>query len=312
MSETTQPPLRVVCYGARHTSAQLPRIETGLVTTHGCVLVEASDTSADLIYANDAPRYAEAIEHHERAPGSRLILNVLDLAEHLLGQGYNPYDLLPQLRRAGAVTSTSRYVQGQLIRYFMMRSTVTYQPLKDVSPARRLAGERPFPEYRAMMVGRLRDPNKRAAMAIQALTMAGFAESEVAVVGESVGWGTHLGEVSDEVLNDLYNSVDYVMMPSLLEGLGLPALEGAACGAIPVITSDLSTFPEFYPQHAGCYPSAQAIAIRLRMLSENGPIRHAERQQLLAGSEDLRRQLSGAAVAGRILAVYHSLDSTPS
>jgi glycosyltransferase involved in cell wall biosynthesis len=46
------------------------------------------------------------------------------------------------------------------------------------------------------------------------------------------------GFVSDEALACLYSAAAAVVLPSLLEGFGLPAVEAAACGA-PVLLSDL-------------------------------------------------------------------------
>ena len=51
------------------------------------------------------------------------------------------------------------------------------------------------------------------------------------------------GFVSDEALGALYSSASVVVLPSLAEGFGLPAVEAAACGA-PVILSDLPSHRE--------------------------------------------------------------------
>lgn len=49
--------------------------------------------------------------------------------------------------------------------------------------------------------------------------------------------------VSDTALVDLYNVASMVVLPSLYEGFGLPALEALACG-VPVVASDTSALPE--------------------------------------------------------------------
>jgi len=52
-----------------------------------------------------------------------------------------------------------------------------------------------------------------------------------------------VGFISDENLNEFYNSLDLFLFPSLYEGFGLPVLEAMACG-IPVMISNISSLPE--------------------------------------------------------------------
>ena len=52
-----------------------------------------------------------------------------------------------------------------------------------------------------------------------------------------------LGRVDDDQLLALYRSAHLLVMPSLYEGFGLPALEAMACGT-PVVTSDRTSLPE--------------------------------------------------------------------
>ncbi|BEI40385.1 hypothetical protein PHIN9_03160 [Polynucleobacter sp. HIN9] len=52
-----------------------------------------------------------------------------------------------------------------------------------------------------------------------------------------------LGYVSDDVLNLLYKSALFLVMPSLYEGFGLPLLEALSVGT-PVLTSNCSSMPE--------------------------------------------------------------------
>jgi glycosyltransferase involved in cell wall biosynthesis len=59
------------------------------------------------------------------------------------------------------------------------------------------------------------------------------------------------GRVSDEELNLLYNSAELFVLPSLMEGFGLTALEAASCG-IPIACSDIPTLREIVGQ-AGVY-----------------------------------------------------------
>ncbi|MFH1655625.1 MAG: glycosyltransferase family 1 protein [Candidatus Omnitrophota bacterium] len=52
-----------------------------------------------------------------------------------------------------------------------------------------------------------------------------------------------LGLVEDEYLIDLYNTASILVLVSLCEGFGLPALEAMACGT-PTIVSDITSLPE--------------------------------------------------------------------
>lgn len=306
----TNSPLTFKCFGARGATCQLPRIEQGFIDNG---LSETHDGKPSFVYANDSGGWQAAIDYHDAvSPNSKLILNVLDIPEWNLPQGYDPKSLEPLLARADAVTVISEYVGRQIVRYFNFVPWVVYNPIKPINSDKRKAGQRPYPEYKAMMVGRLRDPSKRANLGVQALILAGFEEGEVAVVGsESIGWGTYLGVVSDTVLNDLYNSVDYVVMTSLGEGLGLPALEGLAGGAIPIVCHDLTTFAEFYNRN-GCYPNAHSIANLLKKF-QNDPAFLAKTKDLaLKLSVGVPMAFSGQAVASRILGVYDKLVSPQS
>ncbi|SPH18034.1 N-acetyl-alpha-D-glucosaminyl L-malate synthase [Defluviimonas aquaemixtae] len=54
---------------------------------------------------------------------------------------------------------------------------------------------------------------------------------------------TFTGEISDEDMAELLNASHALVMPSLWEGFGLPALEAMACGT-PVLSSDRGSLPE--------------------------------------------------------------------
>jgi glycosyltransferase involved in cell wall biosynthesis len=307
-------PVRFKAFGGRSALSQIARIEAGL---EACGAVAALDGEpCTLIYANDAGSHAAALAYRDQsAAQAKVILNVLDIPEQLFPPaGDYTSDKLAALqqtlRRADAITAISPFTRSQIQRYLGLAVYVIYNPVKDVAPDKRLAGERPYP-YRVLLSGRCNDRNKRIReLAIPALITAGFNESEVAVVGgEWPGWGTDLGIVSDEVLNDLLNSVDITVSTTALTGLELGPIESMICGAVPVLTYDVSTFHDLgcYPQHWGCYPSPTALAYRMRTLMDHPQVLEGERSHCLALSEGLREQLSGAAVARRILDVYQRI-----
>jgi glycosyltransferase involved in cell wall biosynthesis len=78
------------------------------------------------------------------------------------------------------------------------------------------------------------------------------------------------GYVDDETLAGLYSGASAVVIPSLGEGFGLPAVEAARCGA-PLVLSDLPAHRETMDGAALYFPpgNADALASRLReVLSE--------------------------------------------
>lgn len=75
------------------------------------------------------------------------------------------------------------------------------------------------------------------------------------------------GFVSDETLAALYTGAEAVVIPSLAEGFGLPAVEAAACGA-PLLLSDLPAHRETLGEAAVFFPprSADRLAGELQRL----------------------------------------------
>jgi glycosyltransferase involved in cell wall biosynthesis len=63
------------------------------------------------------------------------------------------------------------------------------------------------------------------------------------------GHVTHIGYVDEDAREDLYRSARVLLMPSLDEGFGLPALEAMSAG-VPVIVSSRGSLPEVV-QNAG-------------------------------------------------------------
>lgn len=67
-----------------------------------------------------------------------------------------------------------------------------------------------------------------------------FATHESLALGDAVVFA---GQVASEELVNYYNCAAALVLPSLYEGFGLPALEAMACGT-PAIVSDVSSLPE--------------------------------------------------------------------
>jgi glycosyltransferase involved in cell wall biosynthesis len=96
------------------------------------------------------------------------------------------------------------------------------------------------------------------------------------------------GFVSDETLACLYSEATALVVPSLGEGFGLPAVEAAACGA-PAILSDLPAHRESLRDAALYFPATDVRALTAALAR-------------VATDSDLRAQMSerGRAATSRM------------
>ena len=110
------------------------------------------------------------------------------------------------------------------------------------------------------------------------------------------------GFVSDEVLACLYSGSAAVVIPSLAEGFGLPAVEAAACGAA-VALSDLPPHRETLGTAALFFPptDVEALATILRCLSEDESLR----SDVATRARDAVAGLTWDAAAAELRALIH-------
>jgi glycosyltransferase involved in cell wall biosynthesis len=123
-----------------------------------------------------------------------------------------------------------------------------------------LAGRR-VDAPRLVVVGDLdRDPYLSAAGSVRGLVASLELEDAVLLPGF----------VDDETLACLYSGAAAVVIPSLAEGFGLPAVEGAACGA-PMVLSDLPAHRETLDGCAEFFPptDSSALAAKLEALLDD-------------------------------------------
>jgi glycosyltransferase involved in cell wall biosynthesis len=94
------------------------------------------------------------------------------------------------------------------------------------------------------------------------------------------------GYLQDEDVVALLNIASVLVLPSLMEGFGLPAVEAAACGC-PVIATNASPLPELLP--GGIFINSCAPEIEEALVA-------------VLSSEELRRSMGASllAAAGRL------------
>lgn len=244
-----------------------------------------------------------------REKTKKTIFNVLDIPFHVQEISTILGNFSKQLPLADRVTTISKSVQSQLKDLLKIESEVIYYPMKPVNAT----GEKKYP-FKVALIGRIADPNKRAASSIKALISAGYKEEDIVIIGpEYLGYGNRLGTVVDSVLNDIYNSVDFVMMLSKNEGIGLPAIEAACCGAIPIVAPDLSTFDEFWVQsplglHYQSLTSIEKVASLINAINKDEKWKSDIKTDLIGYSElYFRPKFSKKEVAKKIIEVYHTI-----
>jgi glycosyltransferase involved in cell wall biosynthesis len=175
------------------------------------------------------------------------VLTVHDLSWELRPGDFTPYERLwhrlarPQTlaRRASAVICDAPAVAAQLAVRWGIDAQVVEPGVDRVATVDGGAGRTdPY----ILFVGAL-EPRKGLDVLAAAWPRAELAGVELVIAGEgreTVPGATHLGHVSDDELHALYAGALAVVLPSRLEGYGLPPREAAAYGT-PSIVSDLPT-----------------------------------------------------------------------
>jgi len=243
-------------FGFRGSWGQIYRIEEGFRRI-GCRIASEGD-AFDFIYSNELLQDRGAIALKART-GKPLIRHIHDLPALEGTPGERGTDVLRAHRQAildssDAITTNTRFVAGQLARYWDYRDAIiTGQPIQ-FDPD--LANFRARPRRnRAVMVGRLADPLKNAELVISALAQL-RAPPDLAMVW--VGKAKkkprglfrrfrieHYEEIAPSALAALMRDSRMLLAPSLFEGLGLPPIEALALGT-PAIVSDIPVKREVF------------------------------------------------------------------
>ena len=224
---------------------------------------EISDENPELIYANDPRGYKEAIQIKKKNKEIPLMFNLLDIPWHIPNIQQQTKLLVNQfLNQADFVSVISLKVKKDLSQFFNKKIHVIYNPIKDVYYDEKILKNNMF-----LFVGRANDPIKRFNLVRDTLIKIKDGVKKIKVCGaENPNFGNYLGYVSDEELNNLYNSTQFVLLPSKAEGIGLPMIESMICGALPITCSDNETAKEFLPRDFICEPDSKSILEHIKKL----------------------------------------------
>ena len=224
---------------------------------------EISDENPELIYANDPRGYKEAMQIKKKNKEAPLIFNLLDIPWHMPNIQQQTKLLVNQfLNQADFVSVISLKVKKDLSQFFNKKIHIIYNPIKDVYYDEKILKNNMF-----LFVGRANDPIKRFDLVRDTLIKIKDGIKKIKVCGaENPNFGNYLGYVSDEELNNLYNSTQFVLLPSKAEGIGLPMIESMICGALPITCTDNETAKEFLPRDFICAPDPKSILEHIKKL----------------------------------------------
>ena len=288
--------IKVSILGADGYTCQIPRIKEGMESL-GHTL---SEDSPDLIYSNDPRGYDKALLLKEKYPNAYLILNFLDIPWHMPNIEKQTELLVKNyFLKANAVTVISFKVQNDLAKFYDKKIHVIYNPIKDVYFDNKIKKNNTF-----FYVGRVFDPIKRFNLVKESLLKIKDGEKNIKICGlKDPGFGNYLGVIKDKMLNEIYNSTKYVLLPSRAEGIGLPMIEGMICGAIPITCSDNLTAKEFSPLDFICEPSAESIVNKIEELDKNY---EEKREKSLKLGKKYKIQFDKKTIAKNIIDIFNS------
>lgn len=183
-------------------------------------------------------------------------------------------------------------------------STVTVVPLGVDLPAAAPVPTRPRPYVLAVGTA---EPRKNLGRLVEAYARSGLAASHDLVLVGRLGWGkipsgvVPVTDVDDGQLVSTYRDATALVLPSLYEGFGLPAVEALRLGT-PVLCSDLPVLREVTGGRASYFDPADIdeMAAALAAAPELTPHPGA--------AEWARATYSWDAAAATLLGLYRTLD----
>lgn len=278
----------------------IPRIIEGFKDNEWEIVTNPSQ--ADLLYCNDPCGYNSFVDD-AKILDTPNIVNILDIPT------FSPdcNDILKRYEKvcnsATAVTTISQFVHSQVKSFYNIDSTVIYQPSK---PINQIEDNAEFnTPRRFLFVGRANSANKRFFL-IKQLMEEFYSEKQILTIGsEDPNYGKYMGTLSDEWLNIIYGMSDYILFPSVFEGLGLPPIEAVLAGKFPIVCEDCQTSMEFLPEFAAP-PTAEGIYYKIQDIEEN----RETYLKIIKKYQDLYSNLlSPKTVVGKIVNLYNKINN---
>ena len=287
--------IKVTVFGWDGFTCQIPRIKEAMLDLGH----NLSEDSPELIYCNDPIDFQKAIDLKKKHPKAFLILNILDIPWHFPNISKLIETWKSLLLKADAITTISLKVKNDLSNFLDKKIYVIYNPVKDVYFDEKIKKNNMF-----LYVGRANDPIKRIGLVHGSLTKIEGGLKNIKICGsENPGFGNYLGVVSDEILNELYNSSKYVYLPSKAEGIGLTMIEAMICGAIPIMCTDNLTAKEFAPKDFICEPNLQSIVDKISELNKDYK---NKRDLALDYGKKYKLQFNKKKIAENIIDIFNS------
>jgi glycosyltransferase involved in cell wall biosynthesis len=302
-----------------HTARWLPRM--GLPRTRFARLLRAAMWTRSALSSASAVHITDpnAVVH---VPRGRLMTTVYDLIPLLhtdVGRPQNYDTYLRRLRSARAVFAISQATADDVVtalgiprdRVVVARPGVSFVDAEH-------AEESPVASKFFLYVGSP-DRHKNVDVLVEALRALSDIEEKLVIVGKwpddrvadllaradsdpaLSGRIQHLGYVDDRVLLSLYRNSTAVVVPSIIEGFGLPVAEAMGAGA-PVIHSRLPVLEEVSAGAALTFTatSATELAACLRKMALDPDLRHELAERGLRRA----RSLTWQEAVERTLAAY--------
>jgi glycosyltransferase involved in cell wall biosynthesis len=307
-------------------------IDAPIYTLREQFLVPHASRRSDLLHV---PHFNAPLLH--RRP---LIVSIMDVI-HLASPAYS-HNLSTRLyarpmlnavaRKADHIITVSQYSKTEIVRLLdVPESRVTVipcgvgeefnpyaRPLDPLELLAQLRLQTPFVLY----VGNLK-PHKNVTTLLRAfasLRKTRKLQHSLLIVGDDPRWKqsvvdecvdlrildrtVFLSHVSQALLPRIYASADLVVMPSLLEGFGLPVLEAMACGT-PVVVSNAASLPEVAGDAALYFDpvNSEELAMQMERALRCRELRAGLQKKGLARA----KQFSWRESAYRHMALYNQL-----